>query len=443
MESMDSDFRPSKRPAESGQNKPYIFPETKQPTTVETDRSLAPDEDEDMELVSDGEAVTEEQPQPTGESPEAIREQAATPAEEPAASGWRQKLKLSWPPGKKEWSVIAVVVLLGLAGGLFIATRHHAKNPAPHAVKQVIKPQAPSTVASNLSGLQVDPSLNKLPVTGVMIENSTEARPQSGLGQAMVVFEAVAEGGITRFLALYQDTSPSSVGPIRSARPYYIQWALGFDAGYAHVGGSPDALIDLKGWNARDLDQFANSAYYQRISSRQAPHNVYTSIARLNQLEDSKGYTSSNFTGFPRKADAAVKQPTAGSINLTLSGAAYNVHYDYVAATNTYNRSEGGAPQIDANTNTQISPRVVVAMVIPESNGALDSSGAYYSDYASIGSGPVYVFQDGTVTTGTWTKSTNGSQITFANGAGQPIKFNAGQTWLTAVSSTGKVSYTP
>jgi len=398
-----------------------------------------PDEDEDIELVSDGEEVAEEQPQPAA----AGQDQTAAPAEVPAGPGWRQKLKLHWPPGKKEWSVVAVLVLLGLAGGLFIATRHHAKKPTPHIVKQIIKPKPPTTVASTLSGLQVDPSLNKLPVTGVMIENSTDARPQSGLGQAMVVFEAVAEGGVTRFLALYQDTSPGNVGPVRSARPYYVQWALGFDAGYAHVGGSPDALADLKGWSARDLDQFANSAYYQRVSTRAAPHNVYTSISKLNQLETSKGYTSSTFTGFPRKPDAAVKQPTVRSINLTLSGPLYNAHYDYVAATNTYNRSEGGAPQIDANTKAQISPRVVVAMVIPETNGALDSSGAYYSDYASIGSGPVDVFQDGTVTTGTWTKSSNGSQITFTDAAGQPLKFNAGQTWLTAVSSASKVTYSP
>jgi hypothetical protein len=360
------------------------------------------------------------------------------------AGSWRDKLsklELHWPPGRKEYITAAVVVLFaGL--GIFLLLSHSKPKPVVKAAIMKLAPK-PTTVASTLSGLQVDPKLNKLPVTGVMIENSTDARPQSGLGQAMVVFEAVAEGGVTRFLALYQDTSPGSVGPVRSARPYYIQWALGFDAGYAHVGGSTDGLADIKAWGVHDLDQFANSGAYDRITSRAAPHNVYTSIARLNQLEVSKGYTSSTFTGFVRKKEAPAKTPTARSINLTLSGAVYNAHYDYNAATNSYNRSEGGAPQIDANTNTQISPKVIIAMVVPESQGALDATGAYYSNYNVIGSGTAYIFQDGIVTTGQWTKSDNTTQITFTDAAGKPIGLNPGQTWLTAVTDTSKVSSSP
>lgn len=364
------------------------------------------------------------------------------PTRKPNSSGWRQKLALHWPPGKKEYLVVLAVILLGGLGTFLVISHHH--KPFVPAIG-VIKPKVvkPTTVASDLSGLQVNPSLNKLPVTAVMIENSTDARPQSGLSQAGVVFEAIAEGGVTRFMALYQDTSPSSVGPIRSARPYYVQWALGFDAGYAHVGGSPDALADIKAWDVRDLDQFANGSSYQRVTTRAAPHNVYTSISALNQLEDKKGYTSSTFTGFPRKTESPSKQPTAQTINLTLSGPVYNVHYDYNAKTNSYDRSEGGAAQVDANGNARVSPKVVIAMVTPETQGALDASGAYYSDYATIGSGPVSVFQDGTVTTGQWAKAGNTNQITFVNGSGQAIKLNPGQTWLTAVSLASDISYAP
>jgi DUF3048 family protein len=362
---------------------------------------------------------------------------------------WRQKLRrklqLQWPPGRREWIIIAVLILL-IGGGTAFALTRPSKPPVPVAKVAAAKPKAPpapTTVASTLSGLPVAPSVNQMPVTAVMVENSTDARPQSGLSQAMVVFEAVAEGGVTRFMALYQDTSPDNVGPIRSARPYYIQWALGFDAGYAHVGGSPDGLADIKSWGVRDLDEFANGSYYHRITTREAPHNVYTAISTLNQLEDKKGYTSSTFTGFPRKKEAPAKQPTAATINLTLSGSIYNAQYSYVAASNSYNRSEGGAAQIDANNNQQISPKVVIAMVVPESQGALDASGAYYSDYNVIGSGQAYVFQDGTVTTGTWTKTDNTSQITFADATGKTIPLNPGQTWLTAVTGANDVSYTP
>lgn len=355
--------------------------------------------------------------------------------------GWRDKLRLQWPPGNKEYIVAGVLIVLLAGIGSFVALHHKDKPVGKVVAHKYVKKS--NLVPSTLSGLLVDPALNKLPVTGVMIENSTDARPQSGLGQAMVVFEAVAEGGVTRFLALYQDTSPGGVGPVRSARPYYVQWALGFDAGYAHVGGSADGLADIKAWGVRDLDQFANSGAYDRVSSRAAPHNVYTSITRLNQLETSKGYASSTFTGFPRKKEAPAKAPTAKSINLTLSGPLYNAHYDYSPATNSYARSEGGAAHIDANTNAQISPKVVIVIVVPMTQGALDASGAYYSNYAAIGSGTAYVFQDGNVTTGTWTKGSNTSQITFTDQAGKPIGLNPGQTWITAITDTSKVSSSP
>ncbi len=356
------------------------------------------------------------------------------------------KLDLHWPPGKKEWLVAAALLLF--VGGLASALLFHKTKPVATATpihKAVIKklPPKPKTVASNLTGLQVNPDVNSRPVTGIMIENSIDARPQSGLSQAGVIFEAIAEGGVTRFLALFQDNQPDDVGPIRSARPYYVSWALGFDAGYAHVGGSPDGLADIRAWQAKDLDQFANGGSYHRIDSRYAPHNVYTSLAALTQLQTAKGYTSSTFTSFPRKAETPSTAPTAKTIDLGLSGPIYNAHYDYIAASNSYNRSEGGEAHIDANGSQQISPKVVVALVVPLAQGALDDSGAYYSDYTVVGSGTAYVFQDGLVTIGTWTKASNAAQIVFADNAGKALPLNPGQTWITAVTSAGDISSAP
>lgn len=274
-----------------------------------------------------------------------------------------------------------------------------------------------------------------------MIENSDEARPQSGLSQAGVIFEALAEGGITRFLALYEEGQPSSIGPIRSARPYFIDWLLPFDAAYAHVGGSPTALTEIQTLGVKDMNEFYYGNTFTRISSREAPHNVYTSMSSLLALETSKGWTTSKFTGFPRKADSPSKTPTATSIQFNIAGSDMKVNYQYNSKNNNYLRSEGGAPMIDANTNQQLSPKVVIAMVVPWTDGPLDSSGAYYTDYSDIGSGEAYVFQDGTVTTGTWSKPSQSSQIQFLSSAGNPIPLNAGQTWITAVGSSNLVSY--
>lgn len=368
---------------------------------------------------------------------------AAVPTAKKSSRGWRTRWKeretLHWPPGKKEWIVFIILVLL-IGGGItaWLLTRDKPATIQPIPKVAEGKPTVPST----LTGLPVDPSVNERTVTGVMIENSPAARPQAGLGEAGVVFEAIAEAGITRFLALYQDTAPADIGPVRSARPYYIQWNLGFDAAYAHVGGSPEALADIKAWNVRDLDQFSNSGAYRRSSARAAPHNVYTNMTALNQLEVQKGYITSKYTGFSRKAKAVPNKkqpPTAKSINLALSGPTYNAHYDYDTASNSYARSVGGAPQIDANTNQQIKPAVVVALVTPYGFKA----DGFHSDYAVTGSGPVYIFQDGTVLTGNWTKKDNTSQISFTDAAGKTIKLNPGYTWLTAVAGTNQVNYSP
>lgn len=359
---------------------------------------------------------------------------------------------LRWPPSRREWiisGVLLVAAIFAIGSYLFL----NRPQPGHDIVVTVKAPKIiPKTVPSTLTGLPVDPSVNKRPVTAVMIENSLDARPQSGLDKAGVVFEAIAEGGITRFMALYQDTAASYIGPVRSSRPYYVEWALGFDAGYAHVGGSPEALQDIKNWHVRDLDQFYNSGAYQRISSRYAPHNVYTSISSLNAVEKSKGYTTSNYTGFVRKPAIIARNssktpktnqpalPAATSIDLNFSGYYYNVHYSYDAKTNTYKRSEGGQPHMELSASgkqTQIAPTVVLGLVMPYH---LEADG-YHSYYNTIGSGPLYVFQDGTVQQGTWHKTSRTSQLTFTDASGKAIPLDPGQTWVSALRSTGDVSY--
>jgi len=339
---------------------------------------------------------------------------------------------------------LIIILLLVIGGGIYLALNPNKKLPVVSIKKSTPDVVKPKLVPSTLTGLPVDPSVNNRTVTAIMIENSIDARPQSGLDQAGVVFEAIAEGGVTRFMGVFQDTQPSYIGPVRSARPYYIQWALGFNAAYAHVGGSPDALADLNAWNVRNIDQFANSAAFQRISSRYAPHNVYTSIAQLNTVENTKGWTSSNFKGFIRKADTPAKTPTASNLSFTLSGPIYNPSFTYNPSTNNYTRSENGAVHnviSQSGVLTPITPKVVVALITPLGQGALDSSGAYYSDYNVLGSGQAMIFQDGTEITANWNKQNSTDQITFTDNSGNPIKLNAGQTWLTAVATSANVSY--
>lgn len=338
---------------------------------------------------------------------------------------------------KKQWIIIGIVVGVLIIGGisaLLLWPEPKELKPSK-TVETATPPPAPTTVASQLTGVQVDPATNQRPVTAIMVENSLDARPQAGLNQAGIVFEAIAEGGITRFLALFQDNEPDYIGPVRSVRPYYVQWALGFDAPVAHVGGSPDGLALVRA--AKDLDQFANSSAYWRVGNRTAPHNVYTSIASLREVENKKGFTSSKFTSIVRKEEKASTTPNATKIDLNISSGNYNVHYDYDAATNSYKRNEGGKAHTDEKSGAQLSPKVVVVPVMAQgSNGK-------YTTYGTIGSGTVYVFQDGMVTEGTWRKGSNNEQFTFTDVSGKPLGLNPGQTWITVVGGKERVTYTP
>lgn len=356
---------------------------------------------------------------------------------------WRFWLGL----GRNErFAIIASLLLLfGAAAIGWYSFIHPTASPSIAIHKNPPKPMPkPTTVASPLTGVQVAPDLAKRPVTGIMIENSLDARPQSGLQEAGVVYEAIAEGGITRFLALFQEAQPQYIGPVRSLRPYFIDFAAPFQASIVHVGGSPEALSEVRNGSFRDLDQFFNAGYFSRIGARPAPHNVYTSFARLDALNQAKGYTSSLFTSWPRKADKKLAVPTAKTIDFNISGYDYNVHYDYDPPSNTYMRSEGGAPHVNLvsaadKTGARLHPKVVIALVM---SYGLEAD-RHHSEYGDSGSGTAYIFQDGGVTLGTWEKGSTTSQIAFKDPAGQPLKLDAGQTWLTLVGASNLVSYKP
>ena len=343
----------------------------------------------------------------------------------------------------KKGKAAVILVILLMLGGIIFGIKTLSAKPAPVPVvkveeKKVEKPK-PVPIFSPLTGVAVTKEQSELPVTGIMIENSPDSRPQAGLNEAGVVFEAIAEGGITRFLTLWQESQPDYVGPVRSVRPYYLDWLQGFDAAIAHVGGSAEALAKIRSEGVKDMDQFFNTGPYRRVNNRYAPHNVYTSLPALVDLQKSKGWTKSSFTSFPRKIEKPSEAPTARSVDIVVSGALYNVHYDYDLASNSYKRVLGGKPHLDERSKAQLSPKVVIAMVIPYSIHA----DRIHSVYQTLGSGTTYIFQDGNFTQGTWTKTSAKAQIIFNDAAGKPIPLNAGQTWVTATSIANNVTYKP
>lgn len=308
--------------------------------------------------------------------------------------------------------------------------------PAPRAQKPA--PEAPKFYSPLTGTLVADEAATKQAATAIMIENSPDARPQSGVKSAGVVFEAIAEGGITRFLALYQQDKPQLIGPVRSVRLYYVQWLAPFQPSVAHIGGSKFALEEVRGGKYRDIDQFFNAGTYWRARDRYAPHNVYTSFTKLDELNNKKGYKTSEVKGFSRKESEPSKVPNATNINVVISGPLYNSSYTYDAGSNSYKRSQAGAPHVDREAG-QITPANVVVM---NTNMSRVLEDGYREQITTTGSGKVTIFRDGSVTTGTWHKKSTNDQISFTDEQGKDIPLNRGQTWITAIpNGSGSVSW--
>ena len=225
----------------------------------------------------------------------------------------------------------------------------------------------PLTVPDPLTGRLVTPDVaNRHPIA-VMIDDLGPARPQSGLSSASIVWQAPAEGGIPRYMAIFQETMPTAIGPVRSSRYYYIAWAAEWRAVYAHAGGSPQALDTLRakgsGQYVYNIDEFRFSGTFHRITTRFAPHNLYTTAAKLSALEKRLGAKPQAYKAVWQFApDAPLDQrPYGGTISVGYPDNA--IKYTYDRTTNTYLRSvTGEKKETDAGTGTRIAPKNVIVM---------------------------------------------------------------------------------
>lgn len=333
--------------------------------------------------------------------------------------------------------VMALGVILA-AGIIVLSIIRLSAEPSVANNSTVVTKKRTPKFYSPLTGAETSENNTKRPITAIMIENSPEARPQSGLKDAGVVYEAVAEAGITRFVALYQESRPGLIGPVRSVRPYYVEWASAYDPAVAHIGGSQRALSMIRSGNyGVDMDEFFNTSTYWRADDRDAPHDVYTTFDKLDALRESKGKTRSSFSTFERVNGAPSSDPNATSIDIDVSSGVFHITYDYDASSNSYVRKQGGESHIDREGG-EIKPSVVIAIKVPMSIGMEDG---YREQITTTGSGQAYVFQNGTVTEGTWHRDGEKAPLQITAADNSNITLVRGQTWITALANNRGVSW--
>jgi len=347
---------------------------------------------------------------------------------------------LTWLKEHRKLVIIVTAAVVVVAGGGALTWALTRPKPAPVVAAKATPTPTPTPVPtpvtklSPLTGLPVAPELADRPVSAVVIENHPDARPQSGLSDAGVVYEANAEGGITRFIAFFLENRPATLGPVRSLRTYFVDWALEFGAPAAHAGGNADALDLVSPLGMKDLNalSFASSGFY-RTTDRVAPHNLYTSSDKMDALLSKYGFNkSASFTPSPRKPDAPNPTPPHPNIHIDFSYAGYQVDYKYDSTTNDYARSLAGAPHIDRNTGKQIHVKNVVVEMMPTSYG-VTRIGESTVIMQTVGSGQGWVMRDGDVVPVTWKKDSHSARTQLIDATGHDVPLDAGNTWYSIV----------
>ncbi len=296
----------------------------------------------------------------------------------------------------------------------------------------------PVLVPDPLTGVLVTPALAARHPIAVMVDDQADARPQSGFNQASVVWQAPAEGGIPRYMMIFGAGDPPAVGPVRSSRQYFIEWAAEWDALYVHVGGSPQAMATLassgQGQVVYNADEFRwGPTYLWRITERFAPHNVYTDGKHLRELAALVGATAPPagpaWTFGP--GTALADRPAGAELEITYPANTIAYHYDRVS--NTYRRFVEGAPQIDAGDGRQVAPANVVVMTVVF--GPLNNGEPYKNclEAQDVGTGPALISTNGVTISGTWGKASISAPTLFYDSAGNEVVFTAGQTFIQVV----------
>lgn len=274
----------------------------------------------------------------------------------------------------------------------------------------------------------------------VIIDNIEEARPASGLSKAPLVVELPVEAGITRFLAFFDadGVSADRIGPVRSARPYFVDWAEEFDAALVHVGGSNAALQQLKGGDLRDLDQYYWGRYFWRDPSRFAPHNVYTSVEKLRQADDlgfpEYSVRDSGIWAFKDGAESVDPDPgQLRGLTIEYGQEPYGVRWEYEPGSNSYVRYQDGTQQMDRDVAVLAKNIIVQYTKVT----ILDYVGR--REIQTHGSGDAVVLRDGDIIYGSWQKD-EGDRIRFLDAGSEEIVLNAGTTWIEVVPSGTLIS---
>ncbi len=270
----------------------------------------------------------------------------------------------------------------------------------------------------------------------VSIDNHIKAYPQAGLDKADQVIEILAEGGITRFLAFYDSYHAEKIGPVRSARYYFVEIVKGYPSAFAHAGGNTDALNLIPYHKIMDLDEIYNSgAAFTRSKDRRPPHNLYTSTELMLKHANAKKYPIKSLEGLP------IGEVTGG-MDVDIIDIPYSKLSSYYHVV-TYMFEDGrfwryvNGKTFETDDKVKIATDNLIVMEIPSRTVIKEE---VQSEMKVLGSGKALFFIDGKVYEGSWGKGKVTDPFSFTYN-GELMKFKEGKTWIQVVSNISQIEY--
>ncbi|MBN2794166.1 MAG: DUF3048 domain-containing protein [Clostridia bacterium] len=296
-------------------------------------------------------------------------------------------------------------------------------------------------IFSKLTGLEITNEQSIRRPVVVMLDNHYLARPQGCLSDADVIYEVLAEGLITRYMAVFQTNEPDIIGPVRSSRPYFIERALEYNPLYVHVGGSMQALSDIIKYEMADIDGLSvGGGVFYRTDHKDIPHNMYSSTSGIRKEADRKKYNKEvDFEGQPigyqivpingelaNHIKVVYKSPSSGD------AIGYYISYTYDVEKQTYLRYVNGKEHLDETTKIHLTADNIIVQQV--GHRVIDNEGR--RDIDMVGSGSGYYFNRGQWISITWEKTGERTQTRYFKSDGSELILNPGITWIQVVPTS-------
>lgn len=297
----------------------------------------------------------------------------------------------------------------------------------------------------------VNENSNERPLA-VMIDNNVGSSSQAGLQDSYINYEIIVEGGLTRIMAIYKDKEVGLIGPVRSSRHYFLDYAMEHDAVYAHYGWSPQAEKDIKNLNINNINGMVDSGVFVRDKNSAAPHNVFTSSSRLRNYFSNKdydeetsnwrvlnySYTDVNFSTGEQDESLEVQENNASKADKVSMSYSNNQirSYTYDDTNEYYLRFMNNSPHLDKNSRQQLHFKNIIIMKV--NNRLLDNEGRQTLD--TTGEGEGYYITNGYSIPIKWSKDSRSSKTIYSYENGEELSVNDGNTFIQIVPMNSNIT---